>query len=80
MFTKTYSIIFVQNELPLYHIDLSQCDFWLFDLIRRNRTDRSDSESLHNAKDDYRKALDKSVERIGLYDDNQGHYFEQLMK
>ncbi|CAF1392730.1 unnamed protein product [Rotaria sordida] len=29
--------------------DLSPCDFWLFDLIKRNLTDQSDSQSLYDA-------------------------------
>ena len=33
--------------------DLSSCDFWLFDLIKRNLTDQTDSESLYNAVSDH---------------------------
>ena len=69
--------------------DLSPCDFWLFDLIKQNRTDQSDSESLHRVvtkvmlsinKDDYKKTFDKWIERMKLCVYNHGNYFEHLMK
>jgi histone-lysine N-methyltransferase SETMAR len=69
--------------------DLSPCDFWLFDLIKRNLTDQTDSESLHNAitefmysldKEEYRKTFDKWIQRMEFCVDNQGHYFKHLMK
>ena len=53
---------------PLYSLDLAPCDFWLFDLIKENLADQSDSESLHRAvtkvmtsinRDDYKKTFDK---------------------
>ena len=69
--------------------DLSPCDFWLFDLIKLNLSDQTDSQSLHDAitqfmyslnKEEYRKTFDKWIERMQLCVDNQGHYFEHLMK
>ncbi|CAF1677290.1 unnamed protein product, partial [Adineta ricciae] len=68
--------------------DLSPCDFWLFDLIKRNLSDQSDPQSLQHAVTDlmyslsaqeYRKTFDKWIERMQLCVDNQGHYFEHLM-
>ncbi|CAF3931805.1 unnamed protein product [Rotaria sordida] len=69
--------------------DLSPCDFWLFDLIKRNLSDHNDAQSLHDAitefmyslnKEEYKKTFDKWIERMQLCVDNQGHYFEHLMK
>ena len=69
--------------------DLSPCDFWLFDLIKLNLSDQTDSQSLHDAitefmysldKEEYRKTFDKWIERMQLCVDNQGDYFEHLMK
>jgi len=61
----------------------------LFDLIKENLTDQSDSESLYNAvtkfmystnKEEYRKTFEKWIQRIQLCIDNQGDYFEHLIK
>ena len=69
--------------------DLSPCDFWLFDLIKRKLTDQTDSQSLHDTiaefiysldKEEYRKTFDKWIERMQLYVDNQGDYFEHLTR
>ena len=69
--------------------DLAPCDFWLFDLIKQNLADQSNSQSLHRAvtkimnfitKDDYKKTFDKWLERMQLCVNNQGNYFEHLMK
>jgi histone-lysine N-methyltransferase SETMAR len=69
--------------------DLSPCDFWLFDLIKENLTDQSDSESLYDAvtnfmyslnKEEYRKTFEKWTQRMQLCIDNQGDYFEHLIK
>ena len=69
--------------------DLSPCDVWLFDLIKRNLNDHDDIQSLHDAinqflyslnKEEYRKTFDKWIERMQLCVDNYGHYFEHLMK
>ena len=68
---------------------LSPYDFWLFDLIKRNLEDQNDSESLHRAvsdfmyslnSDEYKKTFEKWIERMQLYVDNEGEYFEHLMK
>ena len=65
------------------------CDLWLFDLIKRDLSDRNDARSLHNAvtefmhslsTEEYRKTFDKWIERMQLCVDNHGHYFEHLMK
>lgn len=68
---------------------LAPCDFWLFDLIKRNLDDQSDAQSLQHAvpefmyslsAEGYIKTFDKWVERMQLCVDNQGHYFEHLMQ
>ncbi|CAF2882018.1 unnamed protein product [Rotaria sp. Silwood2] len=69
--------------------DLAPCDFWLFDLIKRNLDDQDDSESLHRAItefmnsmsiEEYKKTFDKWIQRMQLCVDNEGDYFEHLMK
>lgn len=69
--------------------DLSPCDFWLFDLIKENLNDQNNSESLYRAvsnfmnslnKAEYRKTFDKWIQRMHLCVDNNGDYFEHLMK
>ncbi|CAF1684678.1 unnamed protein product, partial [Adineta ricciae] len=69
--------------------DISPCDFWLFDLIKRNLADQSDAESLHHAttefmysldKEEYKKTFEKWIQRMQLCVDNEGHYFEHFMK
>ena len=74
---------------PPYSPNLAPCDFWLFDFIKQNMPDQSDSESLHQAVSDfmnslsieeYRKTFDKWIERMRLCVNNRGDYFEHLMK
>ena len=69
--------------------DLSPCDFWLFDLIKQNLNDQNDSQLLYGAvvsfmyslsKEEYKKIFEKWVERMQMCIDNQGDYFEHLMK
>jgi len=69
--------------------DLAPCDFWLFDLIKENLADQNDSESLSSAvtkfmyslnKEEYKKTFDKWIQRMQLCVDNEGDYFEHLMK
>jgi len=74
---------------PPYSPDLSPCDFWLFDLIKNNLPDQSDSQSLCDAvvnfmyslsNEEYKKTFEKWMERMQLCIDNQGDYFEHLIK
>ncbi|CAF4927845.1 unnamed protein product [Rotaria sp. Silwood1] len=69
--------------------DLAPCDFWLFDFVKQNIGDQDDAESLNDAittfmysldPEEYRKTFDKWVERMQLCVDNNGEYFEHLMK
>ena len=69
--------------------DLSPYDFWLFDLIKKNLNDQNDSQSLYDAmvsfmyslsKEEHKKTFEKWVERMQMCIDNQGDYFEHLMK
>ena len=41
--------------------DLSPCEFWLFDLIKQNITDQTDSEFLHNVITKFIHSLDKNI-------------------
>ncbi|CAF3823307.1 unnamed protein product [Rotaria sp. Silwood1] len=74
---------------PPYSPDLAPCGFWLFDFIKQNIPDQSDSQSLHQAvsdfmnslsKEEYRKTFDKRIQRMRLCVDNRGDYFEHLME
>ncbi|CAF4066863.1 unnamed protein product, partial [Rotaria magnacalcarata] len=73
---------------PANSPDLPPCDFWLFDLIKDNLTDQYDSESIHDAVIDFmnslnrdeQKTVEKWTERMQLCVDNNGDYFEHLMK
>lgn len=74
---------------PPYSPDLAPSDFWLFDLIKRQLDDHEDVQSqkrqitaiLQNIpKDEYRKTFEKWLERMKLCIDNEGNYFEHLIK
>lgn len=74
---------------PPYSPDLSPCDFWLFDYIKRNLEDHQNKDSLFKAvskiienipEKEYKKAFDKLLERMQLCIDNKGEYFEHLLK
>ena len=69
--------------------DLVPCDFWLFDLIKQNLDIQDDFESLHCSiikfmnslnKEEYKKTFDKWIQRMQLCVNNEGDYFEHLMK
>ncbi len=69
--------------------DVAPCDFWLLDLIKENLADQKDLESLRYAviefmyslsKEEYKKTSDKWIQRMHLCMDNEGDYFEYLMK
>lgn len=72
---------------PPYSPDLALCDFWLFDLIKRNLSDATDVKDLNRQitailqnipKEEYLKTFYKWLERMQLCIDNQGDYFEHL--
>jgi len=74
---------------PPYSPDLAPCDFWLFDLFKKNLVDHTDSESLKSQiteilesipKQEYLLAFQKWVERMRLCINNNGDYFEHLIK
>jgi histone-lysine N-methyltransferase SETMAR len=76
-------------EHPAYSPDLSPCDFWLFDLIKDSLNDQDNSQTLHDTVIDflhnidpgeYKKTFDKWVERMQLCVENNGDYFEHLLK
>ena len=65
------------------------CDFWLFHLIKQNIDDQNDAQSLHDAvtafmhslnREEYKKMFDKWMQQMQLCVDNEGDYFEHLMK
>lgn len=73
---------------PAYSPDLSPCDFWLNDYIKRHLPDQKDEESLFKAvakvlknipEKEYMKTFKKLLERMQWCIDNQGEYFEHLM-
>ena len=74
---------------PPYSPDLSPCDFWLNDYIKNNLSDQPNEESLaeavcevvHNIPEqEFRKTFDKLLERMKLCINNNGDYFEHLIK
>jgi histone-lysine N-methyltransferase SETMAR len=73
---------------PPYSSDLAPCDFWLFDLIKRQLTDAADANSLERQitailenipKEEYLKTFEKWLERMQLCITNKGDYFEHLI-
>lgn len=76
-------------EQPPYSPDLAPSDFWLFDYIKQQLEDHTSVESLmrqitkilHSTpKAEFRKTFDKWLERMQLCIDNQGNYFEHIIK
>ena len=74
---------------PPYSPDLAPCDFWLFDYIKARLVTCSDAQSLSNAntriigdidKKELSKTFDKWVERMEICIEEEGRYFEHLMK
>ena len=74
---------------PPYSPDLAPCDFWLFDLIKKQLVDAPDPQSLKRQitailenipKEEYLKTFKKWLERMQLCINNEGHYFEHLIK
>ena len=74
---------------PPYSPDLAPCDFWLFDLIKNRLDTHTSVESQKSAitkilknisKNEYKKTFEKWIERMQLCIDNDGSYFEHLIK
>lgn len=74
---------------PPYSPDLAPCDFWLNDYIKSNLATQPDQKSLVKAvtkvlkeipKDEYRKTFEKYLDRLQLCINNNGEYFEHLLK
>ena len=67
---------------PANSPSVASCDFWLFDLIKENLSDDDSSQS-HNQNHTFDRQKELSingVERMQLCINNQGNYFEHLMK
>ena len=69
-------------DLPSYSPDLASSDFWLFDAIKRKRSDHKTVESLKSeitsvveniAKEEYLKTLKKWLKKLDLCIKNDGH-------
>ena len=69
--------------------DLAPSNFWLFDLIKRNHDDHRNVRSLKRQitnilqgvpKEEFRKTFEKWLEQMQLCIDNNGDYFEHLIK
>lgn len=74
---------------PPYSPDLAPCDFWLFDYVKQRLNVHTDVESQKRQitsilrsipKEEYKKTFDKWVERMQMCINNQGQYFEHLIK
>lgn len=74
---------------PAYSPDLSPCDYWLNDYIKQSLTDQKDRDSLIKAvtdivenipKEEYFKTFKKLLDRYEYCINNNGEYFEHLIK
>lgn len=74
---------------PPYSPDLAPCDFWLFSLIKSQLVTHPDAQSLKRQiteivaeidKKEYAKTFEKWKERMQHCINNQGDYFEHLLK
>ena len=74
---------------PPYSPDLAPSDYWLFDLIKKNLDDHTDVKSQKSQitkilrdipKEEYKKTFEKWLERMQFCINNDGHYFEHLIK
>lgn len=74
---------------PPYSPDLSPCDFWLFDYIKKNLPDQTSKDNLFKEvskvvvnipEKEYKKTFKKLLERMQLCIENKGEYFEHLVK
>lgn len=74
-------------HLP-YSPDLSPCDYWLNESIKRNSTNQKDEKSLikgvirivEEIPKEYRKTFEELFDRMEFCINNNGEYFEHLMK
>jgi len=74
---------------PPYSPDLAPCDYWLFSYIKQRLDDHTSGQSLKYQitkilaeipKEEWLKTFQKYLERMQLCIDNQGDYFEHLIK
>ncbi len=74
---------------PPYSPDLAPCDFWLNDYIKNKLTDHTNEESLAQEvftvmrnipMNEFKKTFDKLSEMMELCIENNGDYFEHLIK
>lgn len=74
---------------PPYLPDLAPSDFWLFDQIKNRLDDHIDVQSQKRQitailqdipRDEYRKTFEKWLDRMQLCINNNGDYFEHLIK
>ena len=74
---------------PPYSPNLAPCDFWLNDYIKNKLTDHTNEESLAEEVsaimknipiNEFKKTFDKLLERMQLCIENNGDYFEHLIK
>jgi histone-lysine N-methyltransferase SETMAR len=74
---------------PPYSPDLSPCDYWLNDYIKRNLKDQPNANALFKAvsefvfsipEKEYKKTFERLIERMELCINNNGNYFEHLVE
>ena len=80
---------FIIIDHPPYSPDLAPSDFWFFDYIKERLTSNPDANSLMKQitgivnsipKEEYEKTFQKWIERMELCIQNNGDYFEHLIK
>ena len=79
----------IEIDHPPYSPDLSPCDYWLFDYIKKNLGDEENEETLAKSitkvvknipHSEYIKTFEKYKERLELCIIAEGDYFEHFMK
>ena len=79
----------IEIDHPPYLPDLSPCDYWLFDCIKKNLGDEENEETLAKSitkvvknipHSEYIKTFEKYKERLELCIIAEGDYFEHFMK
>ena len=80
--------LIIMDHSP-YSPYLAPSDFWLFDYIKERLTSNPDAKSLMKQitgivnfipKEEYKKTFQKWIERMELCIQNNGDYFEHLIK
>ena len=79
----------IKIDHPPYSPDLAPCDFWLFDLVKRQLGSHKTTRGLKMQitkilnsipKEEYLKTFEKYLEQMELCIESEGEYFEHFIK